>query len=426
MARFVIKGGRPINGVFTPAGNKNAVLPMLAACLLTDEPVRLRNVPLIADVYAMLAMLGELGVCVRVSGHTVALDAGQARGRPLNPELCRQVRSSILFAGPMSARFGRCSIFPPGGDGIGRRRLDTHLLGLAALGIRSRRAGDRIRFEARKTRPASVLLDEASVTATENVMMAAALTPGRTIVSNAACEPHVRDLGEMLQKMGADIHGLGSNRLEITGAEALRGVAHTVCSDHVEIGSFVAAAAATGGSLKIRNAPFDIMAPVFRPFESLGMPLETTGRAGIRLARAASRHMRRDFGGAVARIESGPWPGFPSDLMSVAIVAATQAKGSAMFFEKMFESRMYFIDRLMEMGARVIQCDPHRVVVMGPSRLRAGRVSSPDIRAGMAMVIAALCARGVSVIENAQVIDRGYEALDSRLRELGADIERRD
>ncbi len=325
------------------------------------------------------------------------------------------MRASILLAGPLAARHGRAVLPPPGGDVIGRRRLDTHIEGLRALGI-TVEGGDSFTFRRRELKAADLLLDEASVTATENILMAAVLAPGTTTLFNAACEPHVQDLGELLVRMGARIEGLGTNRLLVHGVARLHGATHTLGPDYIELGSYLAAAAVTRGTLQVTGvgADFGAARVLQRTFDKLGLG----GGRGLRV--------RKDLGAAVPKIEDGAWPAFPSDLMSVAIVVATQARGSVLFFEKMFESRMYFVDRLIEMGALIVQCDPHRVVVQGPARLHGIHMSSPDIRAGMAMVLAALCARGTSVIENAQMIDRGYEAVDERLRALGAHIERAD
>ena len=426
MSRFIIKGQRRLSGTFRPVGNKNAALPMLTACLLTDQPVTLRNVPRIVDVHVMLELLAGLGVEVRLDGHAVTLRAQRIRRTRLDRELCRRVRASILFAGPLVARTGRATLFPPGGDIIGRRRVDTHLLGLRALGVKIE-GGDYFSFRAaRRLRGADLMLDEASVTATENILMSAATAEGVTTIYNAACEPHVQDLGALLNRMGARIEGLGTNRLRIEGVDALGGADHTIGPDYIEAGSYLAAAAATGGELRVEGFPeTETRAVVARAFSKLGVTWKSDGDALVQPAHAFFR-VRRDLGGAIPKIEDGAWPAFPSDLMSVAIVLATQARGCMLFFEKMFESRMYFVDRLIEMGARVVQCDPHRVLVEGPARLNGIHMSSPDIRAGMAMLIAALCAKGTSIIESAGVIDRGYENVDERLRALGADVERSD
>ena len=424
MPRFVINGGRRLSGTVTPGGNKNAVLPMLAACVLTDEPVTLQNVPLIDDVRCMLAILEALGAHISLQDHAVTVSARGLRRSRLDPALCRRVRSSILLAGPLAARLGRATLAPPGGDVIGRRRVDTHFQGLQALGIEVS-GGREYAFRRKRLEGTAVVLDEASVTATENVMMAAVLARGRTVIFNAACEPHVSDLGLMLQKMGAHIAGLGTNRLEIEGVERLGGTTHEVQPDAIEIGSFVAAAAATGGELRVAGVPFEPMWIVGKTLQRLGIRMNLDGHALHIPARQRLR-IRRDFGAAIPKIDDGPWPMFPSDLMSVSIVAATQAHGSILFFEKMFESRMYFVDYLISMGAGIVVCDPHRVLVTGPSRLHGLHMASPDIRAGMALLIAALSAKGQSVIDNAQTIDRGYEQVDAKLRALGADIVREE
>lgn len=425
MSRFIIRGSKKLSGTFTPRGNKNAALPMLAACLLSDETVTLRNVPAIQDVAVMLELLAKLGVSVARSGNSVSLCAKGLKSRELDRELCKRVRASILMAGPLAARHGRAVVPPPGGDVIGRRRLDTHFYGLRALGIEVK-LGAAYSFRRRTLKGADLLLDEASVTATENILMAAVLAPGETTIFNAACEPHVQDLGRLLQKMGADIDGLGTNLIRVRGVEKLGGADHEIEADFVEIGSFIAAAAATRGELTIVGAgKLHSLRIIERYFTRLGVSLH---RAGADLVVSPKKPLRieHDAGGAIPKIDDGIWPSFPSDLMSVAIVLATQSRGGILFFEKMFESRMYFVDRLIEMGAHIVQCDPHRVVVHGPAKLNGIHMSSPDIRAGMAMLIAALCARGESVIESAQVIDRGYERVDEALRALGADIERKD
>ncbi|MBN2301544.1 MAG: UDP-N-acetylglucosamine 1-carboxyvinyltransferase [Lentisphaerae bacterium] len=422
MARFIIRGGKRLGGQHTAAGNKNAVLPMLAACVLTDEVLTLHNVPLIEDVRSMLEILQQLGVHVTLRGHTVSLCAAGLNKSRLDPELCHRVRSSILFAGPMAARHGRATIFQPGGDVIGSRRLDPHFDGLRKLGI-SVTGKQSYSFQRRRLKGSRILLDEASVTATENIIMAAVLARGTTTIFNAACEPHVQDLCKMLNKMGAQISGIGANYLTICGVELLHGVRYAVSPDYIDTASFIAAAALTGGSLIIKNIPENQLDVIARPFEKLGIKWHVSNHV---LSLNANQRFRvqNDFGAAIPKIEDGIWPGIPSDVMSVAIVLATQAKGTVLFFEKMFERRMYFVDRLIEMGARIVQCDPHRVIVSGPARLRGTHMASPDIRAGMALVLAALCAKGESVIDNAQVIDRGYENIEKELRCLGADITR--
>lgn len=422
MARFVIQGGRRISGTHRPPGNKNAALPMLAASVLTDQPVRLQNIPLIEDVFTMLHILEDLGVSVDLRGHVVTLCAKGLRKSRLNPELCRSARSSILFAGPMAARLGRVTLFPPGGDVIGRRRLDTHFEGLRQLGV-AVGGKDSYVFTGRELRGARILLDEASVTATENIVMAAVLAQGKTTIFNAACEPHVQHLCRMLNRMGARIRGIGTNYLRIQGVESLHGVTYRVPPDSIDMASFIAAAVLTGGELKIVDTPVDQLDVIARPFRKLGV---RCGMEDGRLVIAGDQKLlvKNDFGSAIPKTEDGPWPAFPSDLLSVAIVTATQARGAMLFFEKMYESRLYFVDRLIQMGARIVQCDPHRVIVTGPARLHGIEMSSPDIRAGMALLLAALCAKGESTIHNAQCIDRGYERIETELRRLGAELVR--
>jgi len=424
MSRFVIHGGKKLGGHHTVPGNKNAVLPMLAACVLTDETVRLRNIPLIDDVTTMLDILEDLGVSVDLKGHTVTICAKGLRKRRLNAAFCRKVRSSILFAGPMTARHGQVTIYPPGGDVIGRRRLDSHFTGLRSLGIQVRGQNPHI-FRRGRLTGARILLDEASVTATENIVMASVLAKNTTTVFNAACEPHVQDLCLMLNSMGARISGVGTNYLRIDGVDSLHGVTHRVSSDYIDATGFIAAAALTGGELVIHDMSADQFDVIGRAFRKLGLKWTLKDHV-LHLPAGQKLRVKNDFGSAIPKIEDGIWPSFPSDLMSVAIVLATQTHGTMLFFEKMFESRMYFVDRLIEMGARIVQCDPHRVIVSGPAHLHGTRMSSPDIRAGMALLLAALCGSGQSVIHNAQSIDRGYERVERQLRKLGADIVRVD
>jgi len=425
MSEFIIRGGRVVHGMHRSPGNKNAALPMLAACLLTDETLTLRNLPAIRDVDAMLRILDGLGVQITRKGHQVALCSKGIRKRIPDPALCRQVRTSLLFAGPLAARHGKAVIARPGGDSIGRRRFDTHLDGLRQLGIEiGRNAAGSCTFTRRQLAAADILLDEASVTATENIIMAAVLAPGTSTILNAACEPHVQDLCHMLNAMGAAISGIGTNRLIITGADRLQGVNHRIASDTVDAASFVAAAILTGGELTVEDvapADFDVIG---KHWSKLGVQWRMEGS---RLHVPANQKLviHNDFGAAIPKIEDGPWPNFPSDLLGVTLVLATQAQGTVLLFEKMFESRMYFVDRMIDMGARIVQCDPHRVVVSGPAKLQATRLHSPDIRAGISLLLAALCANGESRIGNADMIDRGYEAVDRKLRHLGADIRRK-
>jgi len=424
MARLHITGGRPLSGTIKAVGNKNAALPMLAASLLTDEKITLHNVPVIRDVAVMLELLESLGVSVERDGNTVVLQAKNITGGVPDSELSRRVRGSILLAGPLLSRAGSIQLAPPGGDVIGRRRLDTHFQGLQALGAKVTVAPGKYTLAAKTLHGADMLLDEASVTATENIVMAAVGAEGETTMYNTACEPHVQNLCRMLVAMGAHIEGIGTNFLRIHGVPKLSGCEVEVDPDFMEVGSYLAAAAATGGELtieaRLRPATQQVMR---RGFKKLGVEWQAEGGQLVLSAKQALT-IEDDLGGAVPKIEDGIWPAFPSDLMSVAIVLATQAQGGILFFEKMFESRMYFVDRLIEMGARIVQCDPHRVMVMGPSPLRGCHLTSPDIRAGMALVIAALAAEGESVIDNAQMIDRGYERIDERLRSLGAEVRR--
>nr|MBP7637482.1 UDP-N-acetylglucosamine 1-carboxyvinyltransferase [Kiritimatiellia bacterium] len=427
MSRFVIKGGRPVSGVHRTPGNKNAALPMLAASLLTAEPVVLRNLPLIADVRTMIDLLAELGAQVELDGErrTVRICARRVKSTHLSKALCGKVRSSILFAGPLLARCGSAKLYPPGGDVIGRRRIDTHLDGFRRLGASVRTGGTYLFKAAKRLEAQRILLDEASVTATENLVMAAALAKGTTLLYNAACEPHVQDLCRMINAMGGRIGGIGTNLLTIEGVESLHGTEQRVGPDYIDAGSYMAAALVTGGELTVEGVePADFEA-LERPFKRLGVKWAFDREVrSLRLPARQRLKTAYDLGDAIPKIEDGPWPMFPSDLMSVLIVLATQTRGTTLFFEKMFESRMYFVDHLIGMGARIVQCDPHRVVVTGPTQLHGTRVASPDIRAGMALLVAALCAKNETVILNAGSIDRGYESVELELRRLGAGIER--
>ena len=424
MEKFVIEGGIPLSGTLIPAGNKNAALPILAACVLTEDEVLVRNVPRIRDVDAMLEILEAIGV--RVSGaretkyhcalsdvHAVEIDA----------ELAEMIRASFLLAGPLLARFHRAVMPPPGGDVIGRRRLDPHLDAFRAMGAETDCAGEIVLSAPQGLRACDVFMDEPSVMATENALMAAALTAGTTIIGNAACEPHVQDLARMLVKMGADIQGIGSNLLTVNGAERLHGCEHSVGPDHIEIGSFMALAGVTGGELRIKDTVPGDLRMIRLVFERLGLCTELDGN-DVLVPGGQKLVAQADVGEYKSKIQDGPWPAFPADLTSIAVALATQAEGSILVHEWMFENRMIFTDKLILMGADIVMCDPHRVIVTGPRRLRGERVESPDIRAGMAILLAALCASGRSEIGNIRQIDRGYERIDERLRELGARIER--
>jgi UDP-N-acetylglucosamine 1-carboxyvinyltransferase len=420
---FVIEGGVPLGGTVRAAGNKNGVLPVLAACVLTDEPVELVNVPRIRDVDTMLALLADLGADVDWIGpNEVRIHAADVRKSQLDVELCSRMRASFLLAGPLLVRSGAVLVPPPGGDVIGRRRLDPHVHALRALGAEiDLNGGYDMRTDG--LRGASIFLDEASVMATENTVMAAVLTPGTTVVGNAACEPHVQDLCRFLCSLGARIDGIESNVLRIEGVDRLHGGTWRIGPDHVEVASFIGLAAVTGGDVTIEDVvPADLVS-VLPTFARLGVRVEL-GEDSVRVPAGQVLEIEDDIGGHIPKIEDGPWPAFPSDCTSVALTVATQARGTVLLFEKMFENRLFFTDKLVSMGARIILCDPHRAVVTGPSRLRGQRMESPDIRAGMAMLIASLCAEGESTIGAVYQIDKGYERIDERLRALGARIER--
>jgi UDP-N-acetylglucosamine 1-carboxyvinyltransferase len=424
MEKFIIEGGAPLSGTVVPAGNKNAALPALAASLLSDEEVVLRNIPRIRDVEAMLQLLMGLGVTVEWrEDNVVALRADGVDHTEVDSTWADRIRASFLLAGPLVARFGRADMPPPGGDVIGRRRLDPHLDAFRALGAEVTADG---RYHLRAPRGLSAcdfFMDEPSVMATENALMAAALTPGSTVIHNAASEPHVQDLARLLMQMGARIEGIGSNLMIVHGQDRLGGADYAIGPDYIEVGSFIALAACTGGELRIRNTVPEDLRMTKLAFERLGCRVELDG-ADVVVPPEQRLRIRDDEGDAISKLEDGPWPAFPADLTSIALAMATQAEGMVLIHEKMFENRLFFVDKLVTMGARVIVCDPHRAVVSGPSRLHGERMESPDIRAGMAMLIAALCAEGTSEIGNIRQIDRGYERIDERLRALGARIER--
>ena len=420
---FVIEGGQPLHGRVTAAGNKNGVLPILAACVMTTEPVVLHNVPRIRDVDTMLALIDDLGADVEWIGpNDVRVHAADIRKTELDPELCSRMRASFLLAGPLLVRAGAAIVAPPGGDVIGRRRLDPHIHGFTKLGVEVE-AGDAYEMRAQSVRGASVFLDEASVMATENIVMAAALAQGDTTIGNAACEPHVQDLCRFLGSLGADIQGIESNVLRVRGVESLRGGEWTIGPDHVEVASFIGLAAVTGGDVTIDGVKSDDLISILPTFARLGVRVES-GDGTVRVPPGQELYIEDDIGGYIPKIEDGPWPAFPSDCTSIALTVATQARGTVLLFEKMFENRLFFTDKLVSMGARIILCDPHRAVVTGPTRLRGQRMESPDIRAGMSMLLASLCAEGESTIGAVYQIDKGYERIDERLRALGARIER--
>ena len=426
MSRFLIQGRRAVSGSYEVAGNKNAVLPMIAASLLTSEPVTLSNVPDILDVETMLSVAKGFGT--RISrdraAKTVTLVTPRLKSVKILPETAAKIRTSFLFAGPLLARAGRASLPPPGGDAIGHRRLDTHFAGFRALGAKAVSGKKTLRFSG-SLKGARILLDEASVTATENILMASVLAPGRTEIYNAACEPHICDLAGMLNAMGAKITGVGTNRIAVEGVEVLKGCEARVGCDYIEAGSYIAAAAVTGGELVLKGIdpePFEVLAGAFSRF-GVTWSIDPDERT-LRYSPRRKLKMKYDLGDAIPSLSDGTWPAFPSDLMSILIVLATQARGTCLFFEKMFESRLYFVDHLRQMGARIVQCDPHRVVVTGPAQLSGCTVTSPDIRAGIALVIAALAAKGESVIQNAETVDRGYVDVEHSLSALGANITR--
>jgi UDP-N-acetylglucosamine 1-carboxyvinyltransferase len=423
MESFVIEGGRPLSGTLRASGNKNGALPILAATVLCSDEVYLSNVPRIRDVETMAELIAELGADVEWTGpNEIRVDPRGVEKTDLEPRLAREIRASFLLAGPLLARFGRVTVPPPGGDVIGRRRLDTHVHAFTALGAEIELDGV-YDLSANGLKGARVYLDEASVMGTGNAIMAAVLAEGKTVLGHAACEPHIQDLCRFLIAVGADISGVGSNVLHIEGKDRLAGGQYRIGPDHIEVASFVGLAAATGGDVVVEGVEPDDLISIVPAFRRLGIEIEVAD-SSVRVPPGQHLHVEDDHGGQIPKIESGIWPAFPADLTSIAVTVATQARGTILIFEKMFESRLFFVDKLVSMGARIILCDPHRVVVTGPATLYGERLESPDIRAGMAMVLAALCAEGTSTIGNIRQIDRGYERIDERLRGLGAAIER--
>ena len=423
MFEYKIEGGIPIRGTVKASGNKNSALPCIASSLLTDETVILRNIPDIEDTSVMISILQSLGANVeKIEHHTWKIEAKKIEKTDIPSELSRKIRASILFAGPLVARAGKAVMPPPGGDVIGRRRLDTHFLALQELGARITVDGP-FTFTANKLVGADLFLDETSVTATENAVMAAVLAEGRTKITNAASEPHVQDLCNMLVAMGAKISGIGSNILVIDGVKKLHGVDFSIGPDFMEIGSYIGLAAATKGSITITGVRAEDMRPLRVAFGKLGITWTIEGDT-LTVAVGQEMKVNTDLGGMIPKIDDSPWPGFPPDLTSIMTVVATQVEGTVLIFEKMFESRMFFVDKLISMGARITLCDPHRAVVSGPSTLHGDNLVSPDVRAGMAMVIAAMAAHGESTISNIYQIERGYEHLVEKLQSLGAHIKR--
>lgn len=426
MEQFVIEGGQPLQGEVTPSGNKNAALPLLAACLLTEEPVTLHNVPDIGDVRTMRALMESLGVSVNDLGDgTWCVQARQVRPAELDPELCLKIRASILLAGPVTARCGNLRLPPPGGDVIGRRRLDTHLQALQALGARTDfdRIHKEFQFHSEGLNGADILLDEAGVTATENAIMGAVTARGTTYLRNAASEPHVQELCLLLNRMGARIDHIGSNVLRIEGVTRLKGAEFTIGPDYMEVVSFIGAAAVTRGAVRIRRAGPQYLSMIRMTFNKFGVDWAVDGD-DVTVSADQRLVVEPELGGAIPEVRVMPWPAFPTDLMSIAIVTATQSRGSVLFHDWMYPSRMFFTDKLVAMGAQIVLCDPHRCIVQGPSKLYGGSMESPDIRAGMALILAALAAQGESVIRNIHQIERGYAQVDSKLRALGARITR--
>lgn len=424
MEKFIIEGGYPLKGSIRVSGNKNEALPAIAATLMTDEPVVLRNVPRIGDVHAMLEIMKGLGAEIReISQNDFEICCKNILKKELDEEKCETLRAAILLAGPMLTRFDDVFLPPPGGDVIGRRRLDDHFLSFKSLGARVEMIGNHFHFTRERLVGQNIFLEEQSVTATENALMAASLAEGTTVLRNAACEPHVSGLANMLNSMGAKVDGIGTNILKIHGVESLKGTEHTIGPDYLEIGGYIALAAVTNSEIYIENINPDDLCVIVPTFRKIGIEFEI--RANQVYVHACQKlEIEPDFAGDVPKIDDGPWPDFPTDLLSIVIVAATQAKGTVLIFEKMYDGRMFFVDHLISMGARIVLCDPHRVVVVGRSQLYGSQMQSPDIRAGMALIIAALCATGKSSVYNIRQIDRGYENLEEKLSSLGAHIQR--
>jgi UDP-N-acetylglucosamine 1-carboxyvinyltransferase len=421
--QYIVEGGHRLKGTIEPSGNKNAALPIIAAALLSEHPVTLTNVPRIRDTETLVDLIRSVGadVCWR-GANTLAIHAKSIRAADLDPELCARIRASILLAGPLLARCGEVALPPPGGDVIGRRRLDTHFLAFEQLGA-TVTASARLELRCSRLKGADVFLDEPSVTATENALMAASAAHGTTYLRNAASEPHVQDLAHFLVALGARIDGIGTNTMVVHGPAALGAVSYAIGPDHIEVGSLIGLAAVTRSPLRIARAGVEHLRSIRMGFERLGISCEVEGD-DLTVSDRQTLKIQDDFGGHVPKLEDQPWPAFPADLMSIAIVTATQCDGVILMFEKMFESRMFFVDKLIAMGGRIVLCDPHRAIVAGPSRLKGALMTSPDIRAGMAMLLAAACADGVSTINNADQIERGYERIDERLNALGAKITR--
>jgi len=424
MDQFIVKGGKKLGGKIVPSGNKNEALPVMASVLLCEDPITIHNMPNIGDISAMRALLEGLGVSISYKGESsYQFDASQLISYEPDLKLTGQIRASFLLLSPLLHRFKRVKIYNPGGDSIGQRRLDTHILALKQMGVEILLEDDFYIAKAKKIMGANILLDEASVLATENVIMAAVMATGTTTIYNAACEPHVQGLCRILNRMGAKIKGLGSNKLTIKGVKEMSGCEHTIQSDSTEVGSFIGLAAVTNSELIIKKPGFTNLQPILPYFDRLGVRVEKKGD-DLLVRDNQDLLIKNEFDQSISKIDDAPWPGFPSDLTSIMTVVATQCTGTILIFEKMYEGRLFWIDGLIRMGAKIVLCDPHRAVVVGPAKLRATELASPDIRAGMALLIAALCADGTSEIHNIHQIDRGYAKIDERLSGIGADIQR--
>ncbi len=425
--QFIVEGGNSLSGSIRPSGNKNAALPIVAAALISPNPVQLENVPRIRDLETLVELIKSVGASIEWTGrNSLHIHAKEIRPKDLNPTLCAKIRASILLAAPLLARYGQIKLPPPGGDVIGRRRLDTHFLALEQLGATVKH-GSMLEMTVDRFKGADVFLDEPSVTATENALVAAAAATGTTILRNAASEPHVQDLARFLIALGARIDGIGTNTMTVEGGHSLgsESVTHTIGPDHIEVGSFIGLAAVTGSEIRIEDAGVEHLRSTLMGFERLGIVCRVEGDDLI-IPANQTRKIQADSGGHVPKLEDQPWPAFPADTMSIALVTATQCEGMILMHEKMFESRLFFVDKLAGMGARIVLCDPHRAIIHGPCRLRGAFLESPDIRAGMALLLAALCAEGTSFINNVGQIERGYERIDERLNLLGASITRID
>ena len=425
--QYIVEGGYKLHGSIRPSGNKNAALPIVAAALLSSKPVRLTNVPRIRDLEILVELLRSVGATADwTERNTLDILAPTLEPERLDPLLCARIRASILLAAPLLARCGKVNLPAPGGDVIGRRRLDTHFLAMTQLGVKVTES-DGYLMTTDAVIGADVFLDEPSVTGTENALILAAGAEGTTVLRNAASEPHVQDLAHFLVALGAQIDGIGTNTITIRGSQTLgaTAVTHRIGPDHIEVASFIGLAAVTHSELRIEDAGVEHLRSTLMGFERLGIRCEIEG-ADLLIPSGQEMRIRKDFGGHIPKLEDQPWPAFPADTMSIAIVAATQCEGVVLIHEKMFESRLFFVDRLIGMGANIVLCDPHRCIVSGPSALRGATMESPDIRAGMAMLLAAMCARGTSTINNVAQIERGYERIDERLNALGARISRVD